>query len=130
MVELAPHPSSTAVSLFQRAWGVGGRARFTDGFPPPPSRPCHPLLTFRATRPIPHGATRLVQAMPAWSVKPDVFLPGVVDAFYRVYGHFVRLRPCMTIGSTINTHLAPSVADFDFWCSSGVFAWCNQLCSA
>ena len=32
-------------------------------------------LTLHATRPTPHGASRLVLAMSAWSVKPDVLRP-------------------------------------------------------
>ena len=44
-------------------------------------------LTLHATRRIPHGAPRLVQSVSAWSVKPDVFRPGMVSMV-------IRLRPC------------------------------------
>ena len=35
-------------------------------------------VTLHATRRKPHGALRLVQAMSAWVVKPDVVCPGIV----------------------------------------------------
>ena len=44
-------------------------------------------LTLHATRPIPHGASRLVQAMSAWSVKTR---PSQHCWDARVYGHTTR----------------------------------------
>ena len=43
-------------------------------------------LTLHATRRTPHGASRLVQAMPAWSVKPRR-APSRHSRDARVYGH-------------------------------------------
>ena len=49
-------------------------------------------LTLHATRGTPHGASRFVLAMYAWSVKPDVLRPGIVG----IRGSMVtRLRPWM-----------------------------------
>ena len=36
-------------------------------------------LTLRATRRTPHGASRLVQAMSVWSMKPDMLRPGIEE---------------------------------------------------
>ena len=44
-------------------------------------------LTLHATRPTLHGAARLVQAMPACSVKPDVLRPDIVGTRGSMYGH-------------------------------------------
>ena len=51
-------------------------------------------LTLYATCRTPHGASRLVHAMSAWSVKTRR-APSRHCRDARVYGH--RLRPCMTI---------------------------------
>ena len=53
-------------------------------------------LTLHATSPTPHGASRFVLAMSAWSVKPDVLRPGVVG----MRGSMViQLRPCMIVST-------------------------------
>ena len=48
-------------------------------------------LTLHATRPTPHGASRLVQATCAWSVKPGALDPGIVGMRGSIvthdYGH-------------------------------------------
>ena len=48
-------------------------------------------FALHATRRTPHGASRLVQAMSAWLVKPDVFGSGVVglrgSMVIHDYGH-------------------------------------------
>ena len=44
-------------------------------------------LTLHAARPAPHGASRLVQALPSWPVKPDVLRPGILGMRGRVHGH-------------------------------------------
>ena len=49
-------------------------------------------LSLHATRPTPHGASRLVQAMPARSVKPDALRPGIIGMRGTMV---IRLRPCM-----------------------------------
>ena len=54
----------------------------------------NPPHTLHATRRTPHGASRLVQAISAWSVKPDVLRPGIVGL--RV-STAIRLQPCMTM---------------------------------
>ena len=49
-------------------------------------------FTLHATRRAPHGASRLVQAMSAWSVKTRRLRPGIVG----MQGSMViRLRPCI-----------------------------------
>ena len=59
-------------------------------------------LTLHATRRTTHGASRLVQAMSAWSVKTDVLRPGIVG----MRGSMVmRLRPFMIPSTSPPPHI-------------------------
>ena len=55
-------------------------------------------LTLHATRPTPQGASRLVQVMSVWSVKTRRAPPRHCRDV-RVYGQYIRLRPCMIMST-------------------------------
>ena len=65
-------------------------------------------LTLHATRRTPHDASRLVQALSAWSMKTRVLCPGIVG----MRGSMViRLRLCM-----ISSTHPRARAFWGFWC--------------
>ena len=57
-------------------------------------------LTLHATRRTPHGASRLVLAMSAWSVKIRRAPPRHCRVA-RVYGHMTKMRSCMILSTPL-----------------------------
>ena len=77
----------------------GAKASVSPPWRSPPSIPVYYTSMIEVyhdplTRPTPHGASRLVQGMSAWSVKTR-HAPSRHCRDARVYGHIIRLRPCM-----------------------------------